>query len=320
SIEEVASVSQRELGRIRDRYPLTLGLSIRHVQDLVRGRLVRLLPGAETEVERVYRELKAAFPSWSVSQDAFLSCYPLHPDTLNLPDGLRFLPSQQRGVVDFICRQLRGDPAAGIEPWQEREEGELVTPDRIYDPFRSRLHERVETNRLADTVVPYYERAVDVLFDSASDRLLGIRAVKLLALLAASALERRRTGRELAAMLLTRGRALDPLANYSYLERAVLEPLAAHGAYVVARGSPPARTYSVELEADASLTARARLEQLRTELTPDDRRPIEALTELGSSHVLPLGTLRRAGRGRRGRVWEKTPRSGGRASAGVARP
>lgn len=46
SIEEVANVSQRELARIRDRYR-TLGLSMRHVEDLVRGRLVRLRPGAE---------------------------------------------------------------------------------------------------------------------------------------------------------------------------------------------------------------------------------------------------------------------------------
>src|SRR5262249_58138137 len=94
SIEEVASVSQRELARIRDRYPLTLGLSMRHVQDLVRGRLVRLRPGAETELELAYRELKAAFPTWSVSKEAFLSCYPLHPDTPNVLDRLRFLFSQ----------------------------------------------------------------------------------------------------------------------------------------------------------------------------------------------------------------------------------
>ena len=46
SIEEVANVSQRELARIRDRYR-TLALSMRHVEDLVRGRLVRLRPGAE---------------------------------------------------------------------------------------------------------------------------------------------------------------------------------------------------------------------------------------------------------------------------------
>src|SRR5262249_20273489 len=240
---------------------------------------------------------------------AFLSCYPLHPDTLNVLDGLRFLFSQQRGVVDFICRQLRGDAAAGIEPWQERDQGQLLTPDRIYDHFRSRLHERVETNRLADTVVPYHERAADVLFDSPTDRQLGIRAVKLLALLAASALERRRTGRELAEMLLTRVSVVDPQANYTYFERAVLQPLAAHGAYVVARGSGAAATYSVALEADASLTARARLEQIRTERTLDDRRPIEALTEVGGSPVLPLGTLRQSGRSRRDVLWQNTVRA-----------
>jgi energy-coupling factor transporter ATP-binding protein EcfA2 len=46
SLEEVASVSERELARIRDRYPLRLSLSMRHVEDLVRGRLVPLRPGA----------------------------------------------------------------------------------------------------------------------------------------------------------------------------------------------------------------------------------------------------------------------------------
>ncbi|HKF79038.1 MAG TPA: DUF6079 family protein, partial [Candidatus Dormibacteraeota bacterium] len=147
SLEEVASVSQRELARIRDRYPVTLGLSMRHVQDLVRGRLVRLRPGADAEIERIYRELKAAFPGWTVTAGSFMSCYPLHPDTLTVLDGLRFLLSQQRGAVDFICRRLRGDPAAGIEPWQEHGAGDLLTPDRIYDHFQARLHERVETNR-----------------------------------------------------------------------------------------------------------------------------------------------------------------------------
>src|SRR5262249_60943265 len=77
SIEEVASVSQRELARIRDRYPLTLGLSMRHVQDLVRGRLARVRPGAEMELELAYRELRAAFPTWSGSQGAVLRCSPL---------------------------------------------------------------------------------------------------------------------------------------------------------------------------------------------------------------------------------------------------
>ena len=54
SIEEVANVSQRELTRIRDRYR-TLALSMRHVEDLVRGRLLRLRPGAEASIEQAHR-------------------------------------------------------------------------------------------------------------------------------------------------------------------------------------------------------------------------------------------------------------------------
>src|SRR5206468_2218558 len=127
SIEEVANVSQRELARIRDRYR-TLALSMRHVEDLVRGRLVRFRPGAEPWVERAHREIEAAFPSWGVPVDRLLRCYPLHPATLSVLEGLRFLFSQQRGVVDFICRQLHGDGPAGIAPWQARGYLELVTP------------------------------------------------------------------------------------------------------------------------------------------------------------------------------------------------
>jgi len=307
SIDEVANVSQRELARIRDRYR-TLALSMRHVEDLVRGRLVRLRPGAEAWVERAHREIETAFPSWGVSLDRLAACYPLHPATLSVLEGLRFLFSQQRGVVDFICRQLRGDASAGIAPWQDRGYLELVTPDRVYDHFRPRLHERIETRRLAETVVPYYERAVEELFDGPADRALGLRAVKLLCLLTASPVERLRSAPELADLLLTRLSALDPSANVSYLERAILEPLVARGAYVVDRAGPP-RAYTVELEADAAEVALARQAQARAELSPGDRRVISTLVELGSSPTLPLRLLADVGPARREFLWQNTLRS-----------
>ncbi|HXM58681.1 MAG TPA: DUF6079 family protein, partial [Candidatus Dormibacteraeota bacterium] len=308
SLEEVASVSERELARIRDRYPVRLGLSMRHVEDLVRGRLVPLRPGADAEVERVYRRLRAALPGWPVTPERFHACYPLHPDTLTLLDGLRFLFSQQRGVVDFICRQLRGDPAAGIPAWQERPADDLLCPDRVYDHFQARLRERVETARLAETVVPYYERTAPTLLDDEADRAMALRAVRLLTLVAASPLERRRDARELAGMLLCRVSALDPSANATYLERAVLEPLAAHGAYVVAHAGGPAPTYEVELEADAGLAVARLVEQERARLQPDDRRVVEMLLDLGGTPALSPSLLRQAGRSRRQVIWQNTLR------------
>jgi ribose 1,5-bisphosphokinase PhnN len=121
-LDEIANVSERELARIRDRYPRTLSLSVRHVEDLVRGRLVRVRPGAEHWIERAYRELASAFPGWEVTAEGFARCYPVHPAALELLGSLRFLLSQQRGAVDFICRQLRADPA--------RDYLDLVTPGR----------------------------------------------------------------------------------------------------------------------------------------------------------------------------------------------
>ncbi|MGH9185349.1 MAG: DUF6079 family protein, partial [Acidimicrobiales bacterium] len=306
SIEEVANDSQRELGRIRDRYH-TLALSMRHVEDLVRGRLVRLRPGAEGRIEQAHAELDTAFGGWGVSAERLARCYPVHPATLAVLEGLRFLFSQQRGVVDFICRQLLGDPGAGIPAWQARGYADLLTPDRVYDHFRARLHERVETRRMAESVVPYYERAVGELFDEEADRELALRAVKLLCLIAASPIERPRTGAELAHMLLTQISSLDPSANVGYLEEAVLGPLVGRGAYVVAGGSP--RAYHIELAAEAAELADARVKQARAELVPGDRRVVRTVLELGSTPALPWQLLAEVGMARRELLWQNTLRS-----------
>jgi hypothetical protein len=299
NIDEVANVSQRELARIRDRYEPSLTLSMRHVEDLVRGRLVHLRLGAEQYVDRAHAEITAAFPDHRLPHDRFVRCYPLHPATLTLLEGLRFLLSQQRGVVDFVCAQLRDGLGRGY--------AELITPDQVFDHFRSRLHERSESAPLADTVVPHYERAVTELVD-ADDRALALRTVKLLCLLEASPLERPRTASELASMLLARVSDLDPNANVAYLEQAILEPLVGRGAYVVAEAGPPS-TYRVELGADATVVARTRVAQARAELSASDRRVVGTLVALGSSPVLPLQLLADVGLARREFLWQNTRRA-----------
>jgi hypothetical protein len=301
SIEEVANVSQRELARIRDRYRPSLALSMGHVEDLVRGRLVRVRDDANAEkwISQAHTEIVTAFPYGQLALDRFTRCYPLHPDTLSVLEGLRFLLSQQRGVVDFICSQLRVDIAAG------RGYAELITADRVFDHFHGRLHERGETARLADTVVPYYERAVEELFDDEDDRALALRTVKLLCLISASPLERPRTAAELAAMVLARVSDIDPSANVSYLEEAILQPLVGRGAYVVSE----AGTYTIEQGADAAVVARSRLAQARAELNPGDRRLVTTLVQLGSSPTLPLQLLSDVGFARREFLWQNTLRA-----------
>jgi hypothetical protein len=297
SIEEVANVSEKELARIRDRYG-GLGLSMRHVEDLVRGRLVRLEPGAERWVATVGKGAAASFPGAPVEIGRFARCYPLHPGTLDLLEGLKFLLSQNRGVVDFVCRQVRADLTAPCSS--------LVTPDRIYDHFRDRLHERRESARLADAVVPYYERAVEEMFDP-TDRPLALRTVKLLCLLAASPLERPRSAAELAGMLLAKVSDTEPAVNVAYLEEVVLRPLVARGAYVVASTGSPV-TYSVEVGADAAVTLQARVAAVRAELSESDRRMVATVVELGSTPSLPLDLMAKVGPARRETLWHNTLR------------
>lgn len=306
SLDEAVNVSELELARIRDRYRDSLRLSMRHVEDLVRGRLVRLRPGAEALVAEAYRDLSGAFPAARVDAERFGRCYPLHPETLSVLEGLRFLLSEQRGVVAFACQQVRADLG---RPYTR-----LVTPDRIFDHFLERLRERRETARLAEVVVPYYERAVAEMFGE-DDRDLALRTVKLLCVLSASPLERPRTAAELAGMLLEKVSATEPAANVAYLEKAVLAPLVARGAYVVATaGSPPA--YRIEPGADAAVVLRSRIDQARAELHEADRRMVWTLVELGSTDKLPLALMGQVGFARREVFWQNTLRS---VLAGVAR-
>ena len=297
NIEEVANVSEKELTRIRDRYR-DLRLSMRHVEDLVRGRLVRLQPGAEAWVEKTGKETAASFPRAPFDQARMARCYPLHPSALDLLEGLRFLLSQNRGVVDFVCTQVRADLGAPATA--------LVTPERIWDHFAERLAERRQTAPLASAVVPYYERAVAEMFEE-PDRELALRTVKLLCLLSASPLERPRNAAELAGMLLAKVSETDPAANVAYLEQVVLAPLVRRGAYVVENAGEPA-TYSVEAGADAAVALEARLAAARAEMNEADRRMVSTLVELGSAPNLPLDLMKTAGPSKRELSWQNTRR------------
>jgi hypothetical protein len=295
SLEEVANVSEKELARIRDRYR-DLRLSMRHVEDLVRGRLVRLRPGAEAWVEKVGKEIARSFPGARFDAERLARCYPLHPSTLDLLQGLGFLLSQNRGVVDFVCRQVRADLAAPGTG--------LVTPERIWDHFSGRLAEWRGTARLAGAVVPYWQRAVLEVFAEPGDRDLALRAVKLLSLISASPLERPPSAAELAGMLLAKVSDADPAANVSYLEQVILAPVVARGAYVVA----DAGKYSVETGADAAVALEGRLTAARAELNEADRRMVATLVDLGSSSHLPFGLMKATGPSKRQLLWQNTER------------
>ncbi len=62
SIERSGDLSQAVVRKIKDRFPVKLALSTLHIKALLSGRLVRLRPGAEEALYRVYERFRGQFP------------------------------------------------------------------------------------------------------------------------------------------------------------------------------------------------------------------------------------------------------------------
>jgi len=182
NIENTGSLAGELLHKIKDRYPVRFHLSGEHVKEIVAGRLIRKKDKADEELPRIYDQLQSMFTRLPFSREDFMDLYPVHPATVEMLDELRPLFSQHRGVIDFIHYRLAGDPGRGIAPFIENSEQELLTPDYIFDHFRERLRETVETSPYSEQVFHHYEREAERLFDDEDEIQTALRILKLLIL------------------------------------------------------------------------------------------------------------------------------------------
>ena len=302
SIEEVANVSQRELARIRDRYR-TLGLSMRHVEDLVRGRLVRLRPGAEPWVERAHREIEGAFPSWGVL-DRLRAATPCTRRRCRCWKGCASC-SPSSGASSTSSAASSGGASAGITPWQGRGYLELGHARPGLRPLP------LPPPRAGRDPAPGGDRRAVLRAGGRGDPRRagrpGARDEGREAPLPAGGVACR-TGPKcprVANLLLTRLSALDPSANVAYLERAV-----------PSRSSPVAPMWWPSRAAPGLYGgiggrhgrggAGPPGPGARRGWRPADRRVVRTLVELGSSLTLPLHLLADVGPARREFLWQNT--------------
>jgi hypothetical protein len=313
-IESTGEIDQTTFARIKDRYPVRLSLTTMHLRELVSARLVRRKPATEAPLRALWQRLQRSFHTFSLSADEFLALYPLHPATLELLDDLLPLFSRHRGAVDFIHYQLTGDPARRIEGRLARPAHELLGPDAIFDHFRVRLGETLESAPFVSVVVAFYERELRRLFPDASDRALALRLVKVLVLQAVSPLRRRRTVAQLAEMMLEPVSDLDPAANVDRVHD-LLDRMQREGAYVgVEEGAqaahPHERVYRIDLAADARLIVERRLAAFVGDPGFTPARALELLLPALTQGPLPLAHLAAAPRGTRRASWQRTRREG----------
>ena len=309
NIENTGSLAGELLHKIKDRYPVRFHLSGEHVKEIVAGRLIRKKEKADEELPRIYDQLQSMFTRLPFSREDFMDLYPVHPSTVEMLDELRPLFSQHRGVIDFIHHQLAGDPGRGIKPFIENSGQELLTPDYIFDHFRERLRETVETSPYSEQVFHHYEREAERLFDDEDEVRIALRTLKLLILGAVARDPRSFTLTEITTLLLHRYSILESSVNYEFIKE-IMDRLLTHGAYISAVEEEGETYYSIDLKADVGLLLEKKLKKIKNELSSGDRRVIEDLISWVDESYLPLKGMQQNPSRDIEITWQNTRREG----------
>ncbi len=309
NIENTGSLAGELLHKIKDRYPVRFRLSGEHVKEIVSGRLICQNETAADRLPHIFNELQGIFSQLPFSREDFLALYPIHPSTVDMLDELRPLFSQHRGVIDFIHYRLAGDPGRAIEPFVDNPDIELLTPDYIFDHFRDRLQETVETSPYSEQVFHHYEREAEKLFNDPEDVTIALRLIKLLILGAIARDPRSYSSAELTTLLLYQYSILESAVNYDYIN-GIMGKLLSHGTYLAVIEKEGELFYSIDLKADIGLLLEKKLKQIKSELPPGDRRILEGLYSLVDENWLSLQSLHENPERDIEVVWQNTRRAG----------
>ena len=247
AIEHTGDLDVAYFRKIKDRFPGPLLLTQAHVRDLVADHVLVKRPGYDEEVSRLAARLARAVPEPPLDQATLAAVYPVHPATLELLEEVRGRFSQTRGVVDFVSRQLAGDPDRGIEPFLDQRWGSLLTPDAIVSHFEDVMAVQAEFLPLSQKLLPWYRRHLDELFEAEARRVLAWRVLRLLILVHLAPARTDLTLNEAAGWLLFVAFTAQPGKNREIVA-SVLETLVTRGRYV--RGS--ANRYRLDLEDDGA--------------------------------------------------------------------
>ena len=183
--EQIEHVGDLEYGiyrKIKDRFPLRLLLTPNHIVDLLAESILIRRPGYDQHVETLITELRNTFPQDQAEFETLRQVFPLHPATLALLEEVRDCFSQARGAIDFTVGQLGGRESAGVAPFLDEPADRLLTPDAIVDHFADLFELQPDFLDLAQQLLPYYRKQVDVIFSAEKQRQLAWKLIKLLML------------------------------------------------------------------------------------------------------------------------------------------
>lgn len=292
-IEETGHISAATFTRIKDRYPLRVTLTSSHIEDIIDKRIILKKEGSQEILHGVFSGLRNYFPHIPVTFEDFRKTYPLHPITVRFLSGLTPVFSQNRGIIQFVFSAVRGilDEPPDL----------LITPEVIFDHFEERIREIPDYSRLARVVYDYYRMHIDEIFSHEHQKESAISAIKVLILTEISPLEKKKTFRDIAEILLKKVSTLTSEINYEFVRDGVLEPLVSHQMYIIKEGD----RYLIDPKVDAGIRIKGKIKAFRERLA--DRNYL--FTEICSRVDLPYLPLKDVVQGRRYKfLWQNSLR------------
>jgi hypothetical protein len=303
AIEQIGDFDRAYYRKIKDRFPLVLRLGATHVRDLIAHGVLVKRPGYAEGVQDIARHVRQALPEAPIDFGALSAIYPIHPATLELLEEVRDRFSQARGVVDFVTRQLAGDPTRHIAPFLDEEWGAFVTPDAIVRHFEDVLAVQAEFLPLSRRLLPWYRAHLDELFETPAQRRLAEALLRLLVLVHLSPARDAMSAADATYWLLMSVARVDPSRNREIVER-VLDRLATRGRYV--RGTEG--RYRLDLDDDSAGRLDKQIEAELAELSAPEIA-FELLAETGLCAEFNPFALPRGQWQARSVVWKHHPRS-----------
>lgn len=291
-IEETGHISSSIFNRIKDRYPLRINLTSSHIEDIIDQRLIKKKEGSDEVIMSVFNELKRFYPHHGLSPDRFRKTYPLHPITTRFLSGLTRIFSQHRGVIQFVRSEVSkrlGDPFDS-----------LITPEAIFDHFEDRLREIPDVSNLVRMAYEYYRNNLPSIFNNPMQIKVAEAVIKILILTELSHIEKRKTAKDIAEILLRKISTVKDSINYDYI-RNILENLVAHQMYIMKEGE----TYFIDISQDEGIRIKARIKAIRERFSDRDY----LFSEIANLVSLPYLPLRDIKEGRRYRFnWQNSLR------------
>jgi len=292
-IEETGHISAATFNRIKDRYPIRLTLTSSHIEDIIDKRIVLKKKGSQDIIQRVFSDLRKYFPNITTNFEDFRKTYPLHPATVRFLSGLTPVFSQNRGIIQFVFSAVRkimeGPPDI------------LITPETIFDHFEERIREIPEYSRLGRIVYDYYRMHIDEIFSRQGQKESALSAIKVMILTEISPLEKKKTFRDIAEILLKKISTITSDINYQFIKDSVLEPLVSHQMYIIREGD----YYFIDPRVDAGIQIKGKIKAFRERLA--DRNYL--FTDICSRLDLPYLPLKDVIQGKRYKfLWQNSLR------------